>query len=98
MTDENVEHLRDWLSASLQFSGATAHCRTTLADELQISRLKSMFVLLPAVEDDQSYTELSAKFVRTWCDKVRNGKRVWLRKKPICSKRIRFCDVTDTAA
>ena len=56
----------------------------SLADQVEISRLKSMGVLVSVdelqLEDGQKPKELSTKFVRTWRDKVVNGKRVWLRR------------------
>ena len=54
-----------------------------LADELEISRLKAMGVLIPA-EDfdaaDQTPKKLTTRMVRTWRDKHLDGEHVWLRR------------------
>ena len=52
-----------------------------LADELEISRLKAMGVLIPAENYDvvgQTPEKLTTRMVRTWRDKHLDGKHVWL--------------------
>eukprot|EP00435_Cladocopium_sp_Y103_P039006 s2275_g10.t1 len=54
-----------------------------LADELEISRLKAMGVLIPAENYDaagQVPKKLSTRMVRAWRDKHVNGEHVWLRR------------------
>ena len=54
-----------------------------LADELEISRLKSMGVLIPAdtyAYGDEIPKRLTTRMVRTWRDKFINGVHVWLRR------------------
>ena len=54
-----------------------------LADELEISRLKAMGVLIPAESYDvagQTPKKLTTRMVRTWRDKHLDGEHVWLRR------------------
>jgi hypothetical protein len=54
-----------------------------LADELEISRLKAMGVLIPAENYDvagQTPKKLTTRMVRTWRDKHLGGEHVWLRR------------------
>eukprot|EP00435_Cladocopium_sp_Y103_P063021 s303_g24.t1 len=54
-----------------------------LADELEISRLKDMGVLLPAETfafGDEVPKKLTTRMVRAWRDKFVNGVHVWLRR------------------
>ena len=54
-----------------------------LADELEISRLKAMSVLIPAEDYDvagQTPKKLTTRMVRTWRDKHLDGQHVWLRR------------------
>jgi len=54
-----------------------------LADELEISRLKAMCVLIPAENYDvagQTPKKLTTRMVRTWRDKHLDGEHVWLRR------------------
>eukprot|EP00435_Cladocopium_sp_Y103_P038717 s1683_g10.t1 len=54
-----------------------------LADELEISCLKAMGVLIPAENCDaagQVPKKLTARTVKTWRDKHVNGEHVWLRR------------------
>jgi hypothetical protein len=56
-----------------------------LADELEISRLKAMGVLISAESYDvagQMPKKLTTRIVRTWRDKHLNGEHVWLRRSP----------------
>ena len=55
----------------------------TIADQLEISRLKDMGVLIPSNGYDfggQTPKRLTTKMVRTWRDKHIDGQRVWLRR------------------
>ena len=54
-----------------------------LADELEISRLKAMGVLIPAESYDvagQTPKKLTTRMVRTWRDKHLDGEHVWLHR------------------
>jgi hypothetical protein len=54
-----------------------------LADELEISRLKAMGVLIPDENYDvagQTPKKLTTRMVRTWRDKHLGGEHVWLRR------------------
>ena len=54
-----------------------------LADELEISRLKAMGVLIPAESYDvagQTPKKFTTRMVRTWRDKHLDGEHVWLRR------------------
>jgi len=54
-----------------------------LADELEISRLKSMGILIPAESyayGDEIPKKLTTRMVRTWRVKFINGVHVWLRR------------------
>ena len=56
-----------------------------LADQVEISRLKGLGVLLPVSSlPEGEVTRLTARFVRTWRDKNISNERKWLRRS-ICS-------------
>ena len=53
----------------------------SLADQVKISRLKSLGVLLPVSSlPGAAVKRLTTRFVRTWRDKVVNNERRWLRR------------------
>ena len=58
-----------------------------IADEIEVERLKSMKVLIPMDEyNDTQMKSLSTRFVRTWRDKVYDNQRVWLRRSRLVAR------------
>eukprot|EP00435_Cladocopium_sp_Y103_P045787 s718_g13.t1 len=54
-----------------------------IADQLEISRLRNMGVLIPTSEYEygsEKPKSLTTRMVRTWRDKMVNGRHVWLRR------------------
>ena len=69
--------------------GDTLQHLDRLADEVEIARLKKMHVLEP--EDTQQHldelgSDLTAKFVRTWRRKEKDGQEQWLRRSRLVAR------------
>ena len=61
--------------------GADLETLDRIAEAVEISRLQSKGVLLPAKSIDAATAKrLLTRFVHTWQDKVVDGARVWLRR------------------
>ena len=78
--------------------GETLHHLDRIADEVEIARLKDMHVLEheEAQQDLQQLgSDLTAKFVRTWRRKERDGKEQWLRRSRLVAREFNRMDLRD---
>ena len=65
-----------------------------LADKVEINRLLEMEVLVkPKDYTGDLGTTLTAKFVRTWRKKVKNGETMWLRRSRLVAREFSFWEI-----
>ena len=78
--------------------GETLQHLDRIADAVEISRLKDMHVLEHAEEQQdlqQLGSDLTAKFVRTWRRKTRNGEVQWLRRSRLVAREFNRMELRD---
>ena len=74
-------------------SAEELQCLDTIADMIEVKRLKSMQVLTDASEVSSDHKVLSTRFVRTWREKLSDtGEPIWLRRSRLVAREFAWMD------